>query len=108
VIAGCANNQLGRIEHGDRLQERGILYAPDYIINAGGTIFDTDRLQPGGFHAERAWQHVDRIFETMVQLIRISEQEGISTARAADLLAERRLDGARRVQNIRRDVRISP
>jgi hypothetical protein len=44
----------------------------------------------------------------MVQLIRISEQEGISTARAADLLAERRLDGARRVQNIRRDVRISP
>ena len=107
VIAGCANNQLGRIEHGDRLQERGILYAPDYIINAGGTIFDTDRLQPGGFHAERAWQHVDRIYETMAQLIRISEQEGISTARAADLLAERRLAGARRVQNIRRDVRIS-
>ena len=79
----------------------------DYIINAGGTIFDTDRLQPGGFHAERAWQHVDRIFETVAQLIRISEQEGISTARAADLLAERRLEGARRVQNIRRDVRIS-
>jgi leucine dehydrogenase len=107
VIAGCANNQLGHIEHGDRLQERGILYAPDYIINAGGTIFDTDRLQPGGFHPERAWQHVDRIFETMAQLIRISEQEGISTARAADLLAERRLAGARQVQNIRRDVRIS-
>lgn len=106
VVAGCANNQLGRIEHGDLLQERGIVYAPDYIINAGGTIYDTDRLQPGGFHEDRALQHVDRIYETMTELIRISAQEGISTARAADLLAERRLTGARQVRNIRRDLHI--
>ncbi len=107
VIAGCANNQLTRIEHGDMLRERGILYAPDYIINAGGAIFDADRLQPGGFNEERAWQHVNRIFETTAQLIKISQQENIATARAADLLAERRLVEARMVQNIRRDVRIT-
>ena len=106
VIAGCANNQLATLGHGDRLRELGILYAPDYIINAGGTIFDTDRLLPGGFNEERAWQHVDRIFETTAQVLRASAEEGISTARAADLLAEQRLTGARRVQNIRRDVRI--
>jgi leucine dehydrogenase len=107
VIAGCANNQLATIECGDRLEERGILYAPDYIINAGGTIFDTDRLQPGGFHEKRSWQHVDRIFERTAQLIADSRREGISTARAADLLAERRLAAARAVQNIRRDVRVA-
>jgi leucine dehydrogenase len=107
VVAGCANNQLATLEHGDVLQERGILYAPDYIINAGGTIFDTDRLQPGGFNEERAWQHVDRIFETMTQLIQISRGEGISTARAADRLAELRIAGARKVQNIRLDVRLA-
>jgi leucine dehydrogenase len=106
VVAGCANNQLAAIEHGDALQDRGILYAPDYIINAGGTIFDTDRLQPGGFNEARAWQHVDRIYETSMEVIRISQEEGISTARAADRLAERRIGGARKVQNIRRDVHI--
>ena len=106
VIAGCANNQLATIEHGDQLHERGIIYAPDYIINAGGTIFDTDRLQPGGFNEDRAWQHVDRILETTTHLLDVSAREGISTARAADLLAERRLAAARSVQNIRRDVRI--
>jgi leucine dehydrogenase len=107
VIAGCANNQLATIEHGDHLRERGIIYAPDYIINAGGTIFDTDRLQPGGFNEDRAWQHVDRIFETTTHLLEVSAREGISTARAADLLAERRLAAARAVQNIRRDIRIA-
>jgi leucine dehydrogenase len=106
IVAGCANNQLASLEHGDALQAREILYAPDYIINAGGTIFDTDRLQPGGFNKERAWQHVDRIGETTARVIQISQDEGISTARAADRLAEMRIAGARKVQNIRRDLRI--
>lgn len=104
VVAGCANNQLARIEHGDMLHERGIVYAPDYIINAGGAIYDADRLQPGGFSQQRALEHVDRIFETMTQLLEISRRDGISTARAADRLAEQRLAAARKVQNIRRDI----
>jgi leucine dehydrogenase len=107
IVAGCANNQLATLEDGDALQERGILYAPDYIINAGGTIFDTDRLQPGGFKEERAWQHVDRIGETVARVIQIGREKGISTARAADRLAEMRIAGARKVQNIRRDIRIA-
>lgn len=107
VIAGCANNQLATLEHGDLLEKRNIVYAPDYIINAGGTIFDTDRLQPGGFNESRAWLHVDRIFERTSELIAISKKEGISTARAADVFAERRLAAARKVQNIRKDVRIT-
>ncbi|RMF86382.1 MAG: leucine dehydrogenase, partial [Nitrospinota bacterium] len=65
--------------------------APDYIINAGGTIYDTDRLLPGGFNAERAMEKVRRIRETMTELIRIAKEERISTARAADVLAERRI-----------------
>jgi leucine dehydrogenase len=107
VVAGCANNQLARIEHGDLLQQRGIVYAPDYIINAGGAIYDADRLQPGGFNEQRALEHVDRIFETMTSLIDISRREGISTARAADRLAEQRLSGVRKAHQVRRDVRIA-
>jgi leucine dehydrogenase len=106
VVAGCANNQLARIEHGDMLNERGIVYAPDYIINAGGAVYDADRLKPGGFNRERAMREVDRIFETVTRVIAISREQGISSARAADLLAERRLRDARNVHNIRRDVRI--
>jgi leucine dehydrogenase len=91
IIAGSANNQLQEARHGELLRERGILYAPDYIINAGGTIYDTDRLLPGGFNAERAMEKVRRIRETMAELIRIAKAEQISTAKAADVLAERRI-----------------
>jgi leucine dehydrogenase len=91
IIAGSANNQLQEEHHGEKLQERGILYAPDYIINAGGTIYDTDRLLPGGFNEERAMDKVQRIYETMTALIRMTKEEKISTAKAADVLAERRI-----------------
>jgi leucine dehydrogenase len=98
VVAGSANNQLGTERDGERLHELGILYAPDYVINAGGTIFDTDRLYPGGFNQARAMANVERIFETMGQLIRIKDTEGVPTYKAADLLAERRIEAVRRVQ----------
>ncbi len=98
IIAGSANNQLHEAHHGELLQERGILYAPDYIINAGGTIYDTDRLLPGGFNAERAMEKVRRIYETMTELIRITKRENISTAQAADVLAERRIMEVRKAQ----------
>ena len=98
IICGSANNQLHEERHGDALASRGILYAPDYIVNAGGTIFDTDRLLPGGFNRERAMASVARIYETMSSLIRISREEHIATYRAADLLAERRIDAVRRAK----------
>jgi leucine dehydrogenase len=98
IICGSANNQLGDEHDGDAVEARGILYAPDYIVNAGGTIFDTDRLNPGGFNRERAMTNVSRIYETMSSLIRISREERIPTYRAADLLAERRIEAVRKAK----------
>ena len=98
IICGSANNQLREERDGTDIHARGILYAPDYVVNAGGTIFDTDRLNPGGFNRERAMTNVSRILETMASLIRISREEGIPTYRAADLLAERRIDAVRKAK----------
>jgi leucine dehydrogenase len=98
IICGSANNQLRDERDGDAIEARGILYAPDYIVNAGGTIFDTDRLNPGGFNRERAMTNVSRIYDTMSSLIRISREERIPTYRAADLLAERRIEAVRKAK----------
>jgi len=95
IVAGSANNQLREERHGEQIEELGIVYAPDYVINAGGTIFDTDRLNPGGFNRERAMTNVSRIRETMASLLKIRRDEGIPTYRAADLLAERRIAAVR-------------
>ncbi|MHB1419850.1 MAG: Glu/Leu/Phe/Val dehydrogenase dimerization domain-containing protein, partial [Bacillota bacterium] len=62
IIAGSANNQLKEARHGDVLQEKGILYAPDYIINAGGAIFDADRLGLGGLNKARARKKVEQLY----------------------------------------------
>jgi leucine dehydrogenase len=100
IVCGSANNQLREEQDGDALEARGILYAPDYIVNAGGTIFDTDRMNPGGFNHERAMTNVARIFETMTSLIRIAREERIPTYRAADLLAERRIEAVRKARGL--------
>jgi leucine dehydrogenase len=100
VVCGSANNQLAEERHGDLLEQRGILYAPDYIANAGGTIFDTDRLLKGGFNRERALRNVLRIGERMREVIAIARREGIPTYRAADRLAEARLAMARSLRMI--------
>jgi len=101
IVCGSANNQLAEERHGDLLHERGILYAPDYIANAGGTILDTDRIaQKGGFNRDRAWRNVSRIRERMAELIGISKREGIPTWLAANRLAEQRLEMARQLRMI--------
>ncbi|MFQ5829788.1 MAG: Leu/Phe/Val dehydrogenase [Candidatus Methylomirabilia bacterium] len=91
IVCGSANNQLWEERHGDELSQRGILYAPDYIANAGGTIFDTDRLRKGGFNRQRAMHNVARIGQTMERLIALSKRGGTPTYVAADHLAETRL-----------------
>lgn len=100
VIAGAANNQLHEERHGDVLHQRGIVYAPDYIGNAGGTIYDTDRLLPGGMNHERAIENVRRIKETMQAVFRISREEGIPSYRAADLYAERRIAQVQKAKSL--------
>lgn len=99
IIAGSANNQLKDPEQdGVEIERRGILYAPDYITNAGGTIFDTDRINPGGFNAERAWANVRRIYETTAKVIETAKRERIPTYLAADRLAEERIAQVRNVK----------
>ncbi len=95
IVCGSANNQLAEERHGDLLAKRGILYAPDYIANAGGTILDTDRLLRGGFNRERAMRNVVRIGKRMREVIAIARRDKIPTYRAADRLAEERLGMAR-------------
>lgn len=90
IIAGPANNQLKEERHGDMLYNKGILYAPDYIINAGGLINVADELN-GGYNRERAFKNVEIIYTNIEKVIAISEQEKIATNKAADLLAEERV-----------------
>ena len=89
AIAGAANNQLAEERHGDELAEKGILYAPDYVINAGGLINVYGELN--GWSAERAKRKAGEIHETLLQLFEIARDEGIPTYKAADRLAERRI-----------------
>lgn len=91
IVCGSANNQLKEATHGDLLAKRGILYGPDYIVNAGGTIYDTDRLGVGGVSQERGRAKVARIYQTMEKVIDISKRDGIPTHRAADRMAEERI-----------------
>lgn len=100
IVAGSANNQLAEERHGDALERMGILYAPDYIINAGGAIWDQDRLNPGGFHRDRAVAAVSRIGEAVADVIRIARTEKIPTYRAADIRAERRIAAVRQAKSL--------
>ena len=89
VVAGGANNQLAEERHGDMLEAKGILYAPDYVLNAGGLISVNSELE--GWSAERAQRKAGEIYDTLLRLFDLAKEEGIPTYRAADRLAERRI-----------------
>ncbi len=92
VVCGAANNQLADDGQGglaERLLERGITYAPDYLVNAGGVIQVTDEEE--GFDLERARHRVEGLFATTEAVLRRAAEQGISPARAADHLAEERI-----------------
>ncbi len=90
IIAGAANNQLLLPEkHGAELERKGILYAPDFVANAGGVINVYSEL--AGWSAQRALRKADEIYETTLGVFEIAREQGIPTYEAADRLAERRL-----------------
>jgi valine dehydrogenase (NAD+) len=91
VVAGGANNQLAHPGIEKLLAERGILYAPDYVVNAGGVIQVADEV--GGFDMARARARAEKIFETTRQILRRAVADGIPPSVAADRLAERRMAG---------------
>lgn len=96
IIAGSANNQLAEERHGDDLARRGILYAPDYVINAGGLINVYGELN--GWSADRAKRKAGEIYDTLGQLFELAREQGIATHVAADRLAERRIEQVAKIQ----------
>jgi leucine dehydrogenase len=96
IIAGAANNQLAREEHGDKLRDLGILYAPDFVINAGGLINVEDELR--GYDRERAMKRVEGIYKQLQLIFAMARERNLSTARAAE---EHALDRIRKISRIR-------
>lgn len=94
VIAGAANNQLQDNKHGDLLHERGIVYAPDYVINAGGVINVADELY--GYNQERAFKRVEGVYDNIKKVMEISKRDHIPTYAAADRMAEERIEFMKR------------
>lgn len=89
VIAGSANNQLKDSIHGQILHDKGIVYTPDYVINAGGVINVADELY--GYNRERAMKKVESIYDSLTKIFQISKEENIPTYLAANRLAEERI-----------------
>jgi leucine dehydrogenase len=104
IICGSANNQLKEERHGDLLEKKGLIYAPDYITNAGGTIYDTDRLGTGGVSHERGKEKVTRIYDNMVRVFEIADRDKIPTHLAADRMAEERIEQIAEVKKYVDDV----
>jgi valine dehydrogenase (NAD+) len=93
VVAGAANNQLAEQRHAGLLQDAGVLYAPDYVINAGGVIQVADELHAGGYSHERAKARTAGIGDRLRTLFALARDERITTAEAADRFAEQRMAG---------------
>jgi valine dehydrogenase (NAD+) len=98
IVCGGANNQLAHPGIEKVLADRGILYAPDYVVNAGGVIQVGDEL--GGFDFDRAKARAAQIFATTRKIFQIADEEGVPPAVAADRLAERRMSEVGRLRSI--------
>ncbi len=94
IVAGSANNQLAEDRHGDALEQRGVTYAPDYVVNGGGLISVNAELL--GWSMEQAHQKAGEIYGTILGVLEIARDEGIPSYRAARRLALRRIEEAKR------------
>lgn len=101
VVAGAANNQLAHEGIGKLVADRGIVYAPDYCVNAGGVIQVADELDPSGFNFGRAQARATGIFDTTLAVLERAATEGITAAEAADRQAEQRIREIGRLSQIR-------
>jgi valine dehydrogenase (NAD+) len=98
IVCGGANNQLAHPGLDKLLEDHGIVYAPDYVVNAGGVIQVADELE--GFNFERARAKAEQIFGTTRRILALAAQEGVPPAAAADRLAERRMSEVGRLRGI--------
>ncbi|MDR9418283.1 Glu/Leu/Phe/Val dehydrogenase [Gracilimonas sp.] len=98
IIAGGANNVLDQEDkHGQMLLDKGIIYAPDYVINAGGVINIASELE--GYNQERALQNAGNIYNTITDILTYSEEQGIPAHQASNTLAEKRIEAVGKIQN---------
>lgn len=98
VICGGANNQLAHPGIEDILESRGILYAPDYCVNAGGLVQVADELE--GFSFDRARARATGIFDTTKRVFEVAADQGLTTSVAADRIAERRIAEVGRLRGL--------
>lgn len=91
AVGGAANNQLQNLEDGLLLQERSILFAPDFVINSGGIINASSEFLPGGYDPKVAQNKTAHIFDTLLEIFHVSKTTGKSTALIANEIAESKL-----------------
>ncbi len=96
IICGAANNQLATDEIGDEVEKRGILYAPDYAVNAGGVM--NVSLEIDGYNRERAMRMMRTIYYNVGRIFQIAERDGIPTYKAADRMAEERINAIGKIK----------
>ncbi|MFN2363824.1 MAG: Leu/Phe/Val dehydrogenase [Halarsenatibacteraceae bacterium] len=100
IICGAANNVLAEKRHSKELEERDILYAPDYVVNAGGLILICDEMEPNGYSEKRTMKKTEGIYNTLLKVFKIADQEEITTDKAADHLVEERIETVATIGNI--------
>jgi leucine dehydrogenase len=98
AVGGAANNQLLEPRHARELMQRGIVYAPDFVINAGGIINVSAELLPGGYNETASFKRIDRIYDNLKRVFDISRREKIPTSEAAVRLAEERVAAGKRAK----------
>jgi leucine dehydrogenase len=97
VIAGCANNQLKEARHGEVLRQNGILYTPDYVINAGGIINVAFEMRAEGYNADESTAKVNEIYDTLLNLFQRADEQALPTSTVADLMAQEIISRGRKV-----------
>ncbi|MGB9011700.1 MAG: Glu/Leu/Phe/Val dehydrogenase dimerization domain-containing protein, partial [Aeromicrobium sp.] len=100
IVCGAANNQLAHDGIEKRLEERDIVYAPDYCVNAGGVMQVADELDPSGFDFDRAKSQATKIYDTTLEVLTHAAEQGVSPSIAADRVAEQRMRDVGRLRQV--------
>lgn len=96
IVCGAANNQLKEDRHGLILKEKGILYAPDYLVNAGGVMNVSIEFE--GWADSKSRRMVDTIYDKTLEVFKIAESQNIPVNKAADVMAENRITAMRQIK----------